>query len=437
MVIRWVSNKLFNSNLRRTLNGANMEKDQNLSLQVLILDADRNPIKNQRYKLHFNGAVIQGETGSEGLTRKIYTRNPDDEVKIAIERIDKSLKIIAQVLSGYGSKLVTLVSPKIKLEGTSVLHPKSASGHLPLKNEKTLPIYDPKIIQPATTKKELGVKAEPTTTSDGRPLIKITGDIPNLEFLDEFNGDVIGESDYVWAARELDVELAAIKSFAEVESKGAGFIQIGQRTVPKILYERHKFANFTKNEFSKFYPDISLPCGYYNAKQRYVLAGDEYKKKRGIPEDIHYYRPIHKKDDKEIVEQASSLKNLLAEGKITAESHKYFDGIGSYKRLIKAYQLNSDAALKSCSWGAFQIMGEYWEDMKYSSVQEFTKALSRSEKEQIKAFVLYIKYVNPKIRDLLQQLNWDGVASAYNGPDYKLNEYDKKLQVAYEKFRRG
>lgn len=410
-----------------------MKKDENLALQVLLLDKNRDPIKNQKYYFIFNGAVVQGETAGDGLTRKIYTRTPSDEVKIAIERIDGSLKFVAQVLSGFGPKLITLISPKIKLEGSTLLHPKQPSGQLPTKNDKITPRHDPKISQ-LPTKKELGLKAEATTTGDGKPLVIIAGDIPNLDFLDDFNGEVMGDADFLWAARELNIDVPAIQAFAEVESNGSGFFKIGQRSVPKILYERHKFAKFTGNKFSRSYPDISLPVGYYSAKHRYVLAGNAHKKERGIPADLVYYRPVNSKDDEEAISQSASLKSLIADGKLTAESHKYLDKLGAYKRLIKAYQLDPEAALKSCSWGAFQIMGEFWDAMKYASVVEFTRAISRSEKEQMKCFVLYIKYVNPKIANLLRDKNWEGVASEFNGPTYKQNEYDQKLKIAYEKF---
>jgi hypothetical protein len=412
-----------------------MEKDKNKTVQVLILDADRNPIKNQKYEIAFNGIVIRGQTGADGLAKRIHTQTSHDEIQIAIERIDKSLKIIGRVISGCGNKLVTLVSPKIKLEGPTLLHPKSPAGQIPLKNEKNNPLFEPRVNQPPTVKKELGPITESTATKDGKALIKVTGDIPNLEFLSDYNGEVMGEVDFLWAARELDIELAAIKAFAEVESKGSGFIKIGVRVVPKILYERHKFAKFTDNKYSLSYPDISLPCGYYKTEQRYVLADEQYKKKNSISKEINFYRPIGKSDDEKTVEQSSTFKKLIEEKKLSAERHRYLDGLAGYKRLVKAYQLDPDAALKSCSWGAFQIMGEFWGTMKYASIQEFTKAISRSEKEQIKSFVLYMKYVNPRIGKLLRNLDWDGVAAAFNGPDYKVNRYDEKLADAYEKFR--
>lgn len=73
--------------------------------------------------------------------------------------------------------------------------------------------------------------------------------------------------------------------------------------------------------------------------------------------------------------------------------------------------------------------------MKYPSPKEFTKCISRSPKEQIKAFVAYIKYVNPKIKKHLEDLDWVATARAYNGPGFKDYNYDVKLEAAYKKFK--
>ena len=81
-------------------------------------------------------------------------------------------------------------------------------------------------------------------------------------------------------------------------------------------------------------------------------------------------------------------------------------------------------------------MGEYWKAMGYASVVEFTKSMSRSPKEQVKAFVLYVEKVNPKLKELLRAKDWDAVACAYNGPNYKVNEYHVKLEREYRKAKK-
>lgn len=414
-----------------------MPTKKNSSVQVLILDADRNPIKKQKYRLYFNGALVAAETGEDGLTKKISTGSAVDEVKVAIERFDGSIKIVAQVISGVGDKLVTLISPKVKLTGPTLPHPAAVSSQPPSRKEPITPSYDARQKKAPTTKTEFGPVTELTKNKNGHSVAKVEGDIPNLEFLGEFTGETMGEDDYVWAAHELDIEGAAIKAFAIVESEGSGFFKIGDKTVPRILYERHKFAKFTKNVYSKLNPDISLPCAYYNIHDYYIMADEEHKNKRNVPVDIQYYRAINKKDNDEIRRNSAKFKNLIEQRKVERETHAYFDGIGSYRRLIKAYKLDPTAALESCSWGSFQIMGEFWKEMGFSSALDFSKMMSRSPKDQIKAFVLYIKHVNPKIKNYLRSQDWEAAAKAYNGPGYKVNKYHIKLQAAYEKFKGG
>jgi hypothetical protein len=409
---------------------------KNVSLQVLILDADRNPIKNLSYRLYFNGAMISGDTGVDGLTRKV-TLAPSGKVEIAIERIDKSIKTIAQVVAGNANKLITLVSPRVKIASPTLPHSTSTPGQAPSRKEATPPIYDPGKLKTPTNKQEFGPKVEQTKNKEGNSVAKVEGDIPNLEFLDEFNGEEMCDADYLWAAKILGIEHAAIKAFAIVEAEDEGFFKLGDKVVPKILYERHRFAKFTDNAYSKLNPDISLPCGYYNNKDRYVLTDAVHKKKRNIPKDVSYYRAVNKKDSDETIAQAAHFKDLVKEGKLERADHVYLKNVGSYKRLIKAYALDPTAALQSCSWGSFQIMGEYWQAMGYASTAEFAKSMSRSPKEQIKAFVLYIEKVNPKIKKLLHSKDWDAVACAYNGPNYKVNEYHVKLRYEYEKAKRG
>ena len=413
-----------------------MSEKNNISFQVLFLDADRNPIKGQTYLLYFDGALVRALTGEDGLTKKVRTQCPSERVKIAIERIDKSIKLISHVVSGAGNKLVTVVSPRMMLEGSTLPHPTN-SGQSQSSGPAPAPIYGTRAPREPTTKKSFGLVSERIGTKESLPMTKVDGDIPNLDFIDQYNGEEMQDEDYRWAAKELGVEYAAVKAFAVVESEGVGFIKMEGRTVPKILYERHKFAKFTNNEYSKLNPDISLPPAYYNTRDRYVVADAHHKAKRNVPDDIEYYRPVSKKDKKKTRDESALFLSLVHDGKLIANDNRYLDGVHSYRRLIKAYKLNQTAALESCSWGAFQIMGEFWREMKFLNVQEFTKAISRSPKEQVKCFVLYVKHVNPRIIGYLKAKNWVAVAEAYNGPSYKANRYDEKLEAAYKKFKGG
>jgi len=81
----------------------------------------------------------------------------------------------------------------------------------------------------------------------------------------------------------------------------------------------------------------------------------------------------------------------------------YKGGAGEYTRLEKASGMSDapevhDAAYASASWGAFQIMGYHYKQLGYAS-------------------------------------NWSKFAEGYNGPGYKRNRYDAKLDTAYNKYR--
>lgn len=179
------------------------------------------------------------------------------------------------------------------------------------------------------------------------------------------------EQDYINAAKELGCEVAAIKAVAEVESMGNGFLPSGE---PKILFERHRFYKYTNGKYAVSHPDI---C------------------------------------------------NKIAGG--------YGKESDQHLKLQRASVLNREAALMSCSWGKFQIMGDNWKKLGYSSLQEFINKMYESEAGQIDAFIRYIK--NLGLQNYLKNKQWDKFALLYNGPEYKKNNYDVKMAVSYNKFK--
>lgn len=176
------------------------------------------------------------------------------------------------------------------------------------------------------------------------------------------------EQDYIDAAKELNCEVAAIKAVSEVESRDGGFQADGK---PKILFERHKFHQFTGGKYSKDHPDISN-------------------------------------------ERAGGYSN------------------NEHLRLEKAAKLDRNNALKSASWGKFQIMGFNFNLVGFSTLQDFINAMYKSESEQLKAFVKFIKA--NKLDDELREKRWADFARIYNGRNYHINNYDVKMANAYKKF---
>lgn len=178
------------------------------------------------------------------------------------------------------------------------------------------------------------------------------------------------EKDYQEAARMLGCEVAAIKAVAEVESSGDGFLPSGE---PKILFERHKFSEFTKGKYDLNFPDIS-------------------NKKPG----------------------------------------GYVGGQAEHRRLQVAVKLDRTAALMATSWGKFQIMGFNYKEAGYKDLQTFINAAYNSEADHLLMFVNFIKSKN--LAKYLINKDWAGFAYRYNGAGYKVNRYDEKMLAAYRKY---
>ena len=191
----------------------------------------------------------------------------------------------------------------------------------------------------------------------------------------ELDVSAITEDDILALAKSLGIELATIKAVIAVESSGSWLQKDGR---PIIRFESHIFSDLTNNVYDKDYPNISS--------------------KR--------YNP--------------SL-NLSSSEK-------------EYSRFDIAKNLNQTAALKSASYGAFQIMGFNHAIVGFKNVQDFYQAM-HSPKEQLKAFGQFL--INNSLVKSLRNKDWKGFAYSYNGSSYHLHNppYDVRLANAYQKFK--
>jgi hypothetical protein len=179
------------------------------------------------------------------------------------------------------------------------------------------------------------------------------------------------------AAVALGVELAAVRAVNEVESKGHGMLSEGKAV---ILFERHVFW------------------------KRLDAAGIDP------------------------APAAAKWPSL-----VSRQRGGYQGGAAEYVRLRTACMIDRAAALESCSWGAFQIMGYHWQALGYTSVEDFVARMDKSEGEQLEAFVRFI--ANDKgLLAALKARQWAKFARLYNGPAYAENLYDIKLARAYAKY---
>jgi len=107
-----------------------------------------------------------------------------------------------------------------------------------------------------------------------------------------------------------------------------------------------------------------------------------------------------------------------------------------YKRLVKAYQLDKDAALEACSFGKFQIMGFNYKAAGYKNVHDFTRAMSLSDAEHMKAFLKFAKS-NKVLLSGLQNKNYEKIAEGHNGAAWKQvnSNYASNIEAFYKEYQ--
>jgi peptidoglycan hydrolase-like protein with peptidoglycan-binding domain len=205
---------------------------------------------------------------------------------------------------------------------------------------------------------------------------KTNGELPIV------GGDVVDlKGEYAKLAAQYGLEQAVIYTIQAVESGGKGYLPDGRA---KILFEGHVFW-----------------------KELVKIGKDPNKLVKGN-ENVLYPKWV--------------------------KTH-YVGGAGEYDRLAKAQKIDSTAALKSASWGEFQIMGNNHKTVGYSTVEEFVEAMKVPGTNNVKALLEFcknnklLKFVNGPSKD------WAGFARGYNGPGYATNKYDTKLAAAYAKFK--
>lgn len=183
-------------------------------------------------------------------------------------------------------------------------------------------------------------------------------------------------------ANRLGIEPALLKAVQIVEAAGRdGFLSDGR---PQILFEGH----IMYKEFHKKFPDRDLA---YLCKKFSMVFYPKWDKS------------------------------------------KYFGGLGEYKRLELAKEIDEECALKATSWGMFQIMGFNYNLCGCKDVFDFVHKMSESHEKQLE--LMYYFMNNSGCLKELKEKDWAGFAKKYNGPGYAQNAYDQKLRNAYENFK--
>lgn len=193
------------------------------------------------------------------------------------------------------------------------------------------------------------------------------------------------EEDFEAAAWLLRCDVAAILAVAEVESGPYGAFNFevdGQP--PVILFERHKFDRHTDGKYRGF------------------TFSDN---------------PTHKKY------AIISWPSWGGYGPLSVQHDK----------LSAAVKLNREAALKSCSWGLFQILGENHRQCGYDSVQRMVNAAYRSVQDHLIMFTIFIRS-DSRLVDAIRKPDFKTFKRVYNGPSE--NGYEVKMEKSYRKYKK-
>lgn len=190
------------------------------------------------------------------------------------------------------------------------------------------------------------------------------------------------ERDFEEFARELGVEVAAVKAVVEIEAgrQHKGFWEEGK---PLMNFDLTVFRQMAKRH--------KVNLGKYTRSHSMVFS-----------------RP-----------------NIAKYGSQQAAVRARFD---------KACEIDSVTAIEGTFWGMFQIGGFNWRQCGTSSPQEFARLMSRSERDQLELFGEFISRTG--LLPALKSKNWSAFARGYNGPSYASRGYHRRLAAAYNKYKK-
>jgi hypothetical protein len=204
---------------------------------------------------------------------------------------------------------------------------------------------------------------------------------------------VLTEAQIRQISEKLKIETALLRALIDVESGGSGFLKDGN---VKILFERHIFWSRLQTPGREINPkriatDHPELCGRSWDPQRYP------------------YGPVLGQWPKVFSIITWAQKNDPEEWE-------------SYKK----------AALESCSYGLFQLMGYHYDRTGFQSVYEFKHAMEESEMRQMEIALTWMAKNGLLAR--LQHKDWPRFVQGYNGPA-NVAAYTEKLKAAYERYK--
>lgn len=226
---------------------------------------------------------------------------------------------------------------------------------------------------------------------------------PSVKRVSERYGEIIQNN-----AMELGFETAAGIAVLAVESGGSGLTVVDSAKVPLIRFEVHAFKR--RSGASK-----DSANGFAGGFHEHFRITPGYEKEPWLPKG-HQMR-----------ESAGESWEFI---------HSPADQAKEYQALIWGANIDEDAAYKSISMGAAQVMGWWHTRCGYESAKEMFEAF-HDEGAQIDAFFTFLKNGSPEkdngadLFRALQEKDWYDFALGYNGPGQP-KTYGPYLNDAYK-----
>lgn len=208
----------------------------------------------------------------------------------------------------------------------------------------------------------------------------IDRDTIRFDFKSALRAQPLNDRDYVEVARELGVEVAAIKAVVEVETG---------RTCRGFNSDATPVINFDFGVFRSFAARRHIHLSRYS-KSHSVLFSRQGGARSDSPQRIQH------------------------------------------ARFAAAMDIDSVTAIEATFWGMFQIGGFNWKRCGAKSPYDFVELMSRNERDQLDLFAAFIRSCN--LLKYLREKNWSAFARLYNGPSFAVNAYHTRLERAYKKY---
>ncbi|MGS0897242.1 N-acetylmuramidase domain-containing protein [Burkholderia stagnalis] len=392
----------------------------------------------------------EATTDKDGFAVTITNAARNQPIDVAVKNRRGEYAWKAQIVPKKDISAFTIVSPEYHLEATTQLAPKDEFEqdlNLPVVKEgevmtierlvrefgpyiawtqkvteqgqvnKDFPKKNKEVtVDPKSHKKKTKITIEHhyKVVDNGKPktvAFSVFGsrlNYPNPEFF--------SDEQYQRMATELNVEVAAIRALVQQESQGHPFLENG---LPPILYERRHFFDLSVKKREK--EEAKKEAEKKAAEKKEVKSAGAAKKKAPPKKKTPPENPYPKYPD-----LCFPNGDQYGEG-----------GLHQYEKLIRAADLDFEVAVMSCSWGGFQILGEYYESCGCSTPFEFADKFMSGSDGQAEIFVAFMKNMKSVGVDGLREHKWEQVADSYNGTSWRKKNphYADNLKKYYEQYK--